>query len=217
MNSDFNHMTQAYQAPKTFWEERYASSLARSRGKAGQFLQQQIADIKPGRVLELGCSTGDDSLWLAEQGWQVTAVDLSEQAIQTAQRLAQEAKLAHQIQFLACDLSVDFPAGEFELVSALYFQSPYDSFPRIPILQAAATHIVSGGYLFIVTHATGPSWAKHFDTMPAFPTAEGDWADLKLPESQWQLEKLSVESRVTKGPEGHECEVKDNVILARRL
>lgn len=215
--NDFNHMTQQNQAPRSFWEERYASSVDRNRGKAGRFLQTHVASLSPRRVLELGCSTGDDSLWLAEQGWQVTAVDLSEQATHTAQRLAEEAKLAHQIQFLACDLSVDFPTGEFELVIALYFQSPYDSFPRIPILQTAASRIVPGGHLFIVTHATGPSWKPHADTMPAFPTAEGDWAALALPQHQWTLEKCSVETRIAKGPEGQECEVKDNVILARRL
>lgn len=214
--NDFNHMTQQHQEPRQFWEERYAQSLARSRGKAGRFLQTHVGDLAPQRVLELGCSTGDDSLWLSEQGWQVTAVDLSEQAIQTAQRLAQEADLAHQIQFLASDLSVDFPTGEFELAIALYFQSPYDSFPRIPILQTAASRIVPGGCFFMVTHASGPSWSPHVDTMPAFPTAEGDWDELALPQHQWILEKCSVEARIAKGPEGQECEVKDNVILARR-
>ena len=213
----FNHMTQQNQEPRQFWEERYAQSLARSRGKAGQLLQQEIAQLEPGHVLELGCSTGDDSLWLAEQGWQVTAVDLSEQAIQTARRLAQEAQLETQIQFLSCDLSVDFPVGEFELVTALYFQSPYDSFPRIPILQQAAAQIVPGGHLFIVTHATGPSWANFPASMPAFPPAEGDWQALALSEQHWQLEKLKVESRMARGPEGEVCEFKDNVILARRI
>jgi 2-polyprenyl-3-methyl-5-hydroxy-6-metoxy-1,4-benzoquinol methylase len=215
--NDFNHMTQQYQAPSDFWEERYAKSLERSRGKAGQLLQQHITPMTPGRVLELGCSTGDDSLWLAEQGWKVTAVDISEQAIQTAQRLAKTAQLETQIQFLSCDLSVNFPSGDFELVTALYFQSPYDSFPRIDILQQAASRIVPGGYLFVVTHATGPSWVTPPESMPAFPTAEGDWQALGLSESDWQLEKLSVEGRVAKGPEGQMGEVKDNVILARRL
>lgn len=207
------------QEPKQFWEERYAQSLTRSRGKAGRFLQQHVAGLTAGRALELGCSTGDDSLWLAEQGWQVTAVDISEQAIQTAQRLAHETGLHTQIGFQACDLSNTFPVGEFELVCALYFQSPYDSFPRIEILQTAANQIVPGGHLLIVTHASAPPWAKHDAGLKhhVFPTAEGDWQALALPESQWQKLYVGVEKRLAKGPEGQEAELQDNLIWAQRI
>lgn len=203
--------------PKQFWEERYAESLTRVRGKAGQWLMQMIAHLPPQRALELGCSTGDDTLWLADQGWQVTAVDISEQAIAVTQRLAEESGLARKIDVQICDLATDFPIGQFELVCALYFQSPYSDFPRIQILQTAASRILPGGHLFIVTHATGPSWRKHTGPKHEFPTAEGDWKKLALPEAQWQLENLSVQSRLARGPQDQQEEVKDNVILARRI
>jgi chemotaxis protein methyltransferase CheR len=205
--------------PKQFWEDRYAQSLTRQRGQAGRFLQQQVAGLAPGRVLELGCSTGDDSLWLAERGWQVTAVDISEQAVQTAQRLAHEAGHAAQIAYQACDQSQQFPAGEFELVCALYFQSPYDDFPRIDILQQAASRIVPGGHLLIVTHASAPPWAKADENMKhhVFPTADGDWQALALPANQWQKLEVSVQTRVAKGPQGQEAELQDNLIWARRV
>jgi SAM-dependent methyltransferase len=214
--TESNSLPHEEQEPKQFWEERYAQSLARTRGKAGQFLRELTSDMLPKRALELGCSTGDDTLWLAEQGWQVSAVDISEQAIQTAQRLANESGLAEKIHFQTCDLSTDFPAGTFELVCALYFQSPYTSFPRIQILQTAASRIVPGGHLLIVTHASGAPWSNHAKHHLPFPTLEGDWKDLALPEAQWQLEKFSVETRLAKGPQGQEAEVKDNLILARR-
>lgn len=41
-------------------------SLKRKREKASQILREKIYDLSPGKALELGCSTGDDSLWLAE-------------------------------------------------------------------------------------------------------------------------------------------------------
>ncbi|PIW18045.1 class I SAM-dependent methyltransferase [bacterium (Candidatus Blackallbacteria) CG17_big_fil_post_rev_8_21_14_2_50_48_46] len=215
MTSAHPHTSSA-QEPKAFWEKRYAESLSRSRGQAGRFLQAWVSGLKPQRVLELGCSTGDDSLWLAEQGWQVSAVDISEHAVQTAQRLAQEAGLAEQIAFLNCDLTQAFPDGQFELVCALYFQSPFD-FPRLQILKTAASRIVSGGHLLIVTHASAPPWATHAEPEHVFPKAEEDWQELALPESQWQLLKLSVESRLAKGPQGQEAELEDNLIFARRL
>lgn len=203
------------QEAKLFWEQRYAERLSRKRGQAGQFLKQLVLDLPPQRVLELGCSTGDDSLWLAEQGWQVTAVDISEHAIQTARRLAQEAGLAKQIAFLACDLSNTLPAGQFELVCALYFQSPFD-FPRIKILQAAAQRIVKGGHLLMITHASGPSWSEQPQTEHPFPTLAQDWQALALSSKDWQLKHFSVETRLIKGPQGQEAEVKDNLIFAQR-
>ncbi|PIQ28043.1 class I SAM-dependent methyltransferase [bacterium (Candidatus Blackallbacteria) CG17_big_fil_post_rev_8_21_14_2_50_48_46] len=215
MTSSHRHASSA-QEPKAFWEKRYLESVSRSRGKAGRFLQDWVSGLEPQRVLELGCSTGDDSLWLAEKGWQVTAVDISEHAVQTAQRLAQEAGLSERIAFLNCDLTQEFPAGQFELVSATYFQSPFD-FPRIQILKTAASRIVKGGHLLIVTHASAPPWAAHTEPKHEFPKAEEDWQNLDLPESQWQLLKLSVETRLAQGPQGQEAELKDNLIFARRL
>ena len=37
--------------------------------------------VEPCRVIEMGCGTGTDSLWIADQGFEVTAVDVSEIAI----------------------------------------------------------------------------------------------------------------------------------------
>lgn len=201
--------------PRSFWEERYADSLERQRGKAGQLLQQKIGGLQPGRALELGCSTGDDSLWLAEQGWQVTAIDISHHAIQTAKRLAKENKLAQKIQFIAMDLANNFPKGEFELVCALYFQSPFD-FPRSQILQTAAARLVSGGYLLVVTHASSPPWAKKHNHDFEFPTLDSEWEDLSIDDQQWEIIDKSVKNRIAQGPEGEQAEVGDNLIFLRR-
>lgn len=204
------------QTPKAFWEERYSQSTERKRGQAGYFLKQAIAGMPPGRVLELGCSTGDDSLWLAEQGWQVSAVDISEQAIQTAQRLAQAAGLAERIHFQVCDLEETFPDGTFDLVCALYFQSPYATFPRIEILKQAATRIHPGGHLLMLTHASAPPWAEHTGTMHEFPKAEVDWQALDLPPADWDLKACQVLTRIATGPQGQAAELEDNLILVQR-
>ena len=203
--------------PKQFWEERYAESVSRKRGNPGTLLQHLVREMPAQRALELGCGTGDDTLWLAENGWQVTAVDISAQSIAITRRLALEAGLDGQIRLHNCDLTTDFPAGQFELVTAQFFQSPYPDFPRIQILQTAASRIVPGGHLLITTHATAPSWRKHAGPLPEFPTAEADWQDLALTKTQWELVNLGQEPRTATGPEGQQEEILDNLILARRL
>ncbi len=42
--------------------------------------------VKPCRALELGCGTGTNAIWLAQQGFTVTAVDLSETALDQARK-----------------------------------------------------------------------------------------------------------------------------------
>jgi len=209
-------MTTPQDDPLIFWETRYAESLKRQRGKAGLLLQEQVSQLPPGRVLELGCSTGDDSLWLAEQGWQVTATDISPLALQTAQRLAQEAGLAERIHFVAGDLATAVPEGEFELVCALYFQSPFD-FPRAAIVRRAAQQLVAGGHLLLVSHAAPPPWASQAQSDTVFPELASEWSDLGLPASAWQLLQCRVLTRLGTGPQGQQAELEDNLILARRL
>lgn len=40
--------------------------------------------LTPGRALDLGCGTGDNAIYLAEHGWQVTAVDYVEKPLAVA-------------------------------------------------------------------------------------------------------------------------------------
>lgn len=49
--------------------------------------------IQPCRVLEIGCGVGTDALYLADQGFIVTGIDLSLSAISKAKNMAKERKL----------------------------------------------------------------------------------------------------------------------------
>jgi len=46
-------------------------------------------DGPPGRVLELGCGTGTNAVYLARHGWDVTAVDLIDRAVEQAREKAE--------------------------------------------------------------------------------------------------------------------------------
>src|SRR6476661_3938617 len=61
------------------WDERYRSK----------------ARLRPGKALELGCGEGADAIWLAQQGWSVTAVDVSAVALERA-RSHELAELARE-------------------------------------------------------------------------------------------------------------------------
>lgn len=61
----------------TFWDGVYAARPAATGPRPNVRLAETVAGLSPGDVLELGCGTGGDALWLARQGWHVTAVDVS--------------------------------------------------------------------------------------------------------------------------------------------
>lgn len=213
----FDPETLANTTPLDFWQDRYTQSASRERerGRAGTLLQQKVAALAPGRVLELGCSTGDDSLWLAEQGWQVTGVDISPAAVETAQRLAAEAGLADRTHFQALDLCEALPAGQFQLITGLYFQSPFPDFPRERILRELAQQLEIGGHLLLVTHGSRPPWTDHGPE--TYPTPEEEYAALGISGPAWKVCEVSACERPAKTPAGEQVTLTDNVILLQRL
>jgi SAM-dependent methyltransferase len=87
------------------WEERYAKGdTPWDTGRPSSELQRVLAEEKvaPGRAVELGCGTGTNAVWLAQQGFDVTAVDLSPRAIGRAQQRAAAAGV--RVHFLTADL-----------------------------------------------------------------------------------------------------------------
>lgn len=72
---------------KRFWDERYRTGdLPWDTGKVEFHLKRIIREhkIKPCKVLELGCGTGTNAIWLSKQGFKVTAIDISPIALEMA-------------------------------------------------------------------------------------------------------------------------------------
>jgi SAM-dependent methyltransferase len=87
------------------WEGRYRQGNAPwDTGVPSTELQRVVAEekIAPCRALELGCGTGTNAVWLARQGFDVTALDLSPLAIERARQRAADAGV--RVEFLAADL-----------------------------------------------------------------------------------------------------------------
>ena len=63
------------------WDERYAATALVWSAGPNQFVESELASLPPGRALDLACGEGRNARWLAERGWQVTAIDWSEVAV----------------------------------------------------------------------------------------------------------------------------------------
>jgi SAM-dependent methyltransferase len=87
------------------WEERYRSGdTPWNTGRPSSELQRVITEenIRPCRAIELGCGSGTNAVWLAQQGFVVTAVDLSPLAISRARERA--AAEGAEVRFLCADV-----------------------------------------------------------------------------------------------------------------
>lgn len=203
------------QTTRDFWNNRYRDKTGETSGKPGLVLSQFASPLAPGRVLELGCGRGDDALWLAWQGWQVTAVDVSAVALAYASDSASRAGLAGKIRFEEHDLAETFPQGSFDLVVASFLQSPQD-WPRARVLARAAGAVSTGGHLLITEHASHPPGSKATeDTI--FPTADETLASLALDPRQWRRLCICAIARTGTRAEVLGETVEDNVIFMERL
>ena len=119
-----------------FWEEHYRASTRPSNGRPSGALVRFAGPLPRGTALDLGCSQGDDAIWLAQRGWRVVAVDVSGTVLARAAKNAQTAGVSDLIAFERHDLASTFPDGRFDLVCALFLHSPVE-FPRTRVLRAA--------------------------------------------------------------------------------
>jgi SAM-dependent methyltransferase len=199
-----------------FWEGHYRGHGRVWSGRANPVLVDVVEQLRPGTALDLGCGEGGDAVWLARQGWRVTAVDVSVTALDRASAHAYKAGVADRIDFQRHDLARTFPVGAFDLVSAQYLHSPVE-FPRDRVLRAAASAVEPGGLLLIVGHGSVRPWSWNHDPHTCFPTPEEVLASLDLRPGTWRTELLGSPERQAIGPNGQPATVTDNVVAVRRL
>ncbi|MEA1062668.1 class I SAM-dependent methyltransferase [Erwinia sp. HR93] len=206
-------MSDAEISPIAFWEDHYQAMSPLTNGIPGKILVRFTEHLSPGKALELGCGRGDDAVWLAKKGWQVTALDLSSRALEYARANASRAGVDGNIAFTQHDLTQSFPQGQYDLIVASFLESPL-TFDRFTIFRAAFDRIAPGGMLLITSHAKPPCWGKHADR--PFLSAKEAFSQLEPVPEGWEIVFCDDVSRVMKGPQGQESDVSDSVIALRR-
>ena len=135
---------------RTDWDRRYESAELVWTAEPNRFLVDEVAGLAPGTALDLGAGEGRNAVWLARQGWTVTAVDFSAVGMAKAQQLATAADVS--ITTVVADATEAVPPGPFDLVIVLYLQLPADE--RRAASGAAAAALAPGGTMLVVGHDT---------------------------------------------------------------
>jgi cyclopropane fatty-acyl-phospholipid synthase-like methyltransferase len=196
------------------WDARYAESDRIWSGRPNQRLVEEVADLAPGRVLDVGCGEGADTVWLAERGWQVTALDVSEVALSRVVAHAAEAGVADRVELLHHDLMADGPPpGQYDLVSSFFFHVPPAVFGDF--YRGLAALVPPGGTLLVVGHHADDieSGVRRPHGPQLLFTPEQVVAVLDADE--WGTVTEAAPSREMAGPEGP-VTVRDSVVRAVR-
>lgn len=199
---------------REFWDEFYGGHDQVWSGRVNAQIAEVAADLASGRALDLGCGEGADAIWLAEDGWQVVAVDVSATALERARAAAERRDVAARIRFERHDLSTNFPGGRFDLVSAQFLHSPA-KLDREAVLRRASDAVAVGGRLLIVDHSAAPPWAGEHVHEHHFATVDEVLAGLALHHAQWERLRVGTVDRDAVGPDGQTATLTDNVILLR--
>ena len=88
---------------KTFYRLGFVPWDGHPLAKSLQDLVEGDGALAPGTALDLGCGTGDNSIYLAKHGWQVTGVDFVAKAVDKARAKAEANKVA--VNFARADVT----------------------------------------------------------------------------------------------------------------
>jgi SAM-dependent methyltransferase len=181
-------------------------------GRPNGRLVAEVADLAPGRALDVGCGEGGDAIWLAKHGWAVTAIDISDVAIARAAEGARLSGVA--VDWVVGDaLRTRLPARSFDLVSMQYPALPKGAGDTAVWTLLETTR--PGGLLLAVYHDLDDEHREHLKSRAADPADYVDADDLRrLLGDDFSVELHAVEPRIDPPP--GTPHIADIVLRARR-
>jgi SAM-dependent methyltransferase len=196
-----------------YWENRYRENGRTWSGRANPTLVREVTGLRPGTALDLGSGEGGDALWLAHNGWSVTAVDIAPSALAVG---AADAEPGDEVDWVAADLADWQPPTTYDLVTSHFLHSTVE-IPRDAILRRGAAAVAPGGTLLVVGHAGIPHWAHAEHAPTELPSPDEMLAALRLDDREWTVVTKELVER-EHGPTGHDgTPMHDSVLTLRRV
>jgi tellurite methyltransferase len=111
---------------KILWNKKYGEGSHQSL-EPDPFLQsayaEYLADRPPGLALDVAGGAGRHTIWLAQRGWRLLLLDISEIGIQHAKENADRTNTVASISTEICDLNTmqDLGREQYDLVVVFFF------------------------------------------------------------------------------------------------
>ena len=215
------HAPEPHPSAAEYWQNRYLENGRSWSGNVNAALERGVAGVMPGTALDLGSGEGGDALWLARNGWVVTAVDIAPAALEIGAAAQQP---GDDITWVAADLGRWHPPTTYDLVTACFLHSTVE-LPRELILRRAAEAVTPGGLLLIVGHSGLPHWADaeteghhHAEKLPSPDEVLASLFDHnpRLSRVEWAVLTKELVERGATAPDGTVGPIVDSVVKLRR-
>ena len=112
-----------YMGNRNFWEQKFLSRPDSQLPPETILIEDAAFFKEKGSVLDLACGDGRNALFLAGNGFEVTAVDFSEAALNRLKRFAEKEKLTVYTQQidLCCEENFD-SLGNFDMIVCNHYR-----------------------------------------------------------------------------------------------
>jgi SAM-dependent methyltransferase len=175
------------------WDERYSTEEYAYGTNPNEFLVGKFSYIPKGKVLSLAEGEGRNAVFLAKQGYAVTAVDASLAGLNKARRLAEENDVV--IEFIHADLA-DYDLGENKWDGIVSIFCPLPSSLRKELYQRVIAGLKQNGVFLLEAYT--PDQLKH-------GTGGGNSVDVMQSEQSLRFELAGLKFK-------HLTELERNVI-----
>ncbi|WP_306052100.1 class I SAM-dependent methyltransferase [Natronococcus wangiae] len=102
------------------WNDRYREDAPPEEPAA--IVREHAADLPRGTALDLACGGGRNAIFLAERDFDVTGIDVSDEALAHARRRADDAGV--DVDFVRADANdVDLEEGAYDVIVVTYFRT----------------------------------------------------------------------------------------------
>ncbi len=200
---------------RRYWEDHWEPAAASVRRlPANPYLPAETMRLPIGTALDAGCGVGAEALWLAENGWQVTAADISTKALAAARARAAEAGIDAEIEWVEADLARWEPGRTWDLVVTNYAHADIG---QLAFYERLSSWVSPGGTLLIVGHLhTHHEEDRGAHDHPESATATLDTITHLFRGPHWRIE-TGYENTRTVPPGGHAAHLRDVIVRAHRL
>jgi SAM-dependent methyltransferase len=137
---------------KSFWDQKYSGDEYVYTTEVNSFVKEHLANLTPGKMIDLAGGEGRNTVYFAEKGWQAENIDLSGVGLAKCEKLAAERNVSERVfttQASALDFESKLAPVDLGLVGYLHLNHD-DLRTAIALLLSC---MVPGGTLFGVWHA----------------------------------------------------------------
>jgi len=196
------------------WDARYGEREGSMwSGRPNGRLVAEVTELPPGRALDVGCGEGADAIWLARRGWEVTAIDISDVALERARAAAAPAGATSVVWLCGDALQTALPGRSYDLVSMQYPALPKSA--GDDAMASLLDTVRPGGLLLAVYHDLDDEHREHMKSRGVDPADYFGIDDIaRLLGNDFTVELHAIEPRLDPPP--GTPHIADVVLRARR-